>query len=152
MEHDLEESDHSASDGGRGNFANVDRDNKASSADAPTSDKSSDVDGGKMAERKHLDEGANFKDCSADHQSEASSDFFGEGEDPESAEEATTLETRYNIGRVEVDGVGVLAGEAKVVLEGSQSNDAANKLFPRYDSVQKILPLCHNRTRRNRNW
>lgn len=151
LEHDLEESNHSASDGGRGNFADVDGDNQTGGADGPASDESSDVDGGKVSKGKELNEGTGFKDCGADHQSEASSDFFGEREDHECAEEATALETRDDVGRVKVDRSGALAGETKVIFEGGQGNGAADKLFIRCNSSNKLIPLCHNRIRPSQN-
>jgi hypothetical protein len=48
------------------------------------------------------------------------------------------LETRDDVGRVKVDRSGALAGETKVIFEGGQCNGAADKLFIRCDSSNKI--------------
>jgi len=127
LEHDFEESDKSATDGGRRDLSYVDGNDETSTADCPATDDTSSVDCGKMSECQGLYEGANLEDCGTDHQGKSSTDFFCQGEDHECAEEATALETRDDVGRVEVCCCRGLTREAEVILESRQGNCAPNK-------------------------
>jgi len=78
-----------------------------------------------------LNEGTDFKDCGADHQSQSSANFFCERKDHKGSKEATALEAGHDVGRVEVDGRGTLSSEAEFIFEGSKSNCATNKTLIR---------------------
>lgn len=80
-----------------------------------------------MSKSKCLNEGTNLEDSSTNHEGLPSSNSFSKGKDEESAEEAAALETRDNIGRVEIDCSGILASKTEIISERSQSKRSTNE-------------------------
>jgi hypothetical protein len=151
LELNLKESDKATADGGWRDLSDVDWDDEASCSDSPTSDDTTSVDSRKVSVRKCLDKRTNFEDCCANHKGVSSADFFSKREDHKGAEKATALETRDDIGRVEVDSVGILASKAEVIFEAGESDGATDEPFKLIELRERVYQ-CHNQITPSRSW